>query len=87
MMSEDEKDRFGDKLRDAERGREDQFFADRDRAILLKLKAQTGSQEETSGQELAHAQCPSDTPLTEQPQKPMQRKRSGWLSRMLRRAH
>ncbi len=34
-----EKDRFGDKLRDLEHAREDQFFAEQDRALLSKLKA------------------------------------------------
>ena len=37
-MVEDEKDRYGDKLRDAERAREDKFFAERDRQLLDKLK-------------------------------------------------
>jgi len=41
-MSDGEKDRLGDKLRDVEKGREDKFFADRDRALIEKLKAQTG---------------------------------------------
>ncbi len=57
-MSDGEKDRFGDKLRDVEKGREDKFFADRDRELLLKLKAQTGAQEEQSVRELAKMRCP-----------------------------
>ena len=57
-MSDGEKDRFGDKLRDLEKGREDKFFADRDRELLQKLKAQTGSQEEQAVRELAHMRCP-----------------------------
>lgn len=36
-----EKDRFGDKLRDAEKAREDKFFADRDRELLEKLRRET----------------------------------------------
>lgn len=44
----DEKDRLGDKLRDAERGREEQYFAQRDREMLAKLKsAKSGEKEET----------------------------------------
>src|SRR5689334_13434055 len=34
----DEKDRYGDKLREVEKGREDKFFAERDRELLDKLK-------------------------------------------------
>ncbi len=34
-----EKDRLGDKLRDLEHARENQFFAEQDRALLSKLKA------------------------------------------------
>ena len=57
-MSDGEKDRFGDKLRDVEKAREDKFFADRDRELLTKLKAQTGAQEEQSVRELAKMRCP-----------------------------
>jgi hypothetical protein len=34
----DEKDRFGDKLKDAERAREDRFFAERDRLLVEKMR-------------------------------------------------
>lgn len=37
-MGNEQKDRFGDKLRDLEQAREDKFFADRDRELLAKLK-------------------------------------------------
>jgi len=57
-MSDDEKDRFGDKLRDVEKGRENKFFADRDLELLRKLKAQVGSQEEQMVRELARMRCP-----------------------------
>ncbi len=57
-MSDGEKDRFGDKLREVEKAREDKFFADRDRELLLKLKTQTGAQEEQSVRELAKMRCP-----------------------------
>lgn len=36
----DEKDRFGEIMRLAERAKEDIFFAERDRELLAKLKAQ-----------------------------------------------
>ncbi len=57
-MSDGEKDRYGDKLHDLEKAREDKFFADRDRELLLKLKAQTGAQDEQSVRELAKMRCP-----------------------------
>jgi hypothetical protein len=45
-MANHEKDRFGDKLRDAEKGREEDYFARRDRELLEKLKRkQQGEQE------------------------------------------
>jgi len=49
----DEKDRFGDKLRDAEKGREDKYFADLDRALTEKMRAQTAGE-----QVAAHMRCP-----------------------------
>lgn len=57
-MSDDEKDRLGDKLRDLEKGRENKFFADRERELLQKLKAQAGSKEEQAVRELARMRCP-----------------------------
>ncbi|MEO6030106.1 MAG: hypothetical protein ABIR79_24835 [Candidatus Binatia bacterium] len=57
-MSDGEKDRSGDKLHDLEKGREDKFFADRDRELLQKLKAQTGDQKEQAVHELARTRCP-----------------------------
>jgi len=54
----DEKDRLGDKLREVERGREDEYFARRDRELLAKLrKTQTGESEETI-REIAKMRCP-----------------------------
>ena len=35
-----EKDPFGDKLKDKERGEEEQFFAERERALFDKLREQ-----------------------------------------------
>lgn len=37
-MANEQKDRFGDKLRDAEKGREDEYFARRDRELLEKMR-------------------------------------------------
>ncbi len=40
-MGNDQKDRFGDKLRDLEHAREDKFFADRDRELLSRLRSKS----------------------------------------------
>ncbi len=37
-MGNEQKDRLGDKLRDIEKGREDDYFARRDRELLEKMK-------------------------------------------------
>ena len=58
MTPDDEKDRLGEKLRDLEKAREDQFFAERDRALLQKLKASSAGQEEQAVRELARRRCP-----------------------------
>ena len=53
----DEKDRFGNKLRDKERGEEDRYFSQRDRELLEKLKKQqAGGAEEA----VASMRCPKD---------------------------
>jgi hypothetical protein len=54
----DNKDRMGDKLRAVEKGREDDYFAQRDRELLEKLKAESASQQEQTLKELAHMRCP-----------------------------
>ncbi len=54
----DEKDRFGDKLREVEKAREDQYFAERDRALIQKLKAEKDTQHERTLRDLAHMRCP-----------------------------
>ena len=50
----DEKDRFGDKLRDKERAEEDLYFNQRDKALLEKLRQQK------AGAEPAGMRCPKD---------------------------
>lgn len=53
-----EKDRLGDKLRDAEKAREDEYFARRDRELITKLKR---DQEQEFNKELEAAKsmiCP-----------------------------
>ena len=56
----DSKDRFGDKLRDAERGREDEYFAERDRELLAKLKTGEEGEREGDVREEALNRCPKD---------------------------
>jgi hypothetical protein len=53
-----EKDPFGDKLREKERADEDRYFAERDRALLEKMRAQDDATRETTLQEIARGRCP-----------------------------
>lgn len=56
----DEKDRFGDKLREAERAREDQYFANRDRELIDKLKRGKDEEVDAALAEAARDRCPRD---------------------------
>jgi hypothetical protein len=40
---DDQKDRFGDKIRDLEKVREDQWAREQDRALLEKIRARQGA--------------------------------------------
>lgn len=40
-MGNDQKDRFGDKLRDLEHAREDTYFAEREKELLAKMRAKS----------------------------------------------
>jgi len=51
----DDKDRFGNKLRDKERGEEDRYFSERDRALLEKLK-----QQKAGAEPAGNMRCPKD---------------------------
>ena len=57
-MTADEKDRLGDKLRDVERAREDQYFAERDRELVERLRRAKESETEKTLREAAHMRCP-----------------------------
>ncbi len=61
-MAVDEKDRFGDKLRDVERAREDQYFADRDRKLVQEIRAKDEEAEKAAGV----VRCPKDGTRLEQ---------------------
>jgi hypothetical protein len=52
-----EKDKFGEKLRDKEKGDEDRYFAQRDRELLAKIK--TRFADDTSTGEQTHMRCPT----------------------------
>lgn len=56
MSLKDEKDRLGDKLRDVERGREDHYFAKRDRELIDKMKAGQGTEQGLPPESLGY--CP-----------------------------
>ena len=53
-----EKDPFGDKLREKERGEEDQFFAKRERELLEKLRGQDESVRDATAPGIARGRCP-----------------------------
>jgi hypothetical protein len=56
----DEKDRYGDKLREVERAREDKYFGDRDRDLVEKMRAQDTTQHEAEARTEALMRCPKD---------------------------
>jgi hypothetical protein len=64
-----EKDPYGDKLKDKERGEEEQYFANRERALLDKLRGGNASSGEAPPRENPSGRCPkcggllSTTPL------------------------
>lgn len=45
-MGDEQKDRLGDKLRDVERGREDDYFKRRDRELLEKMRREEKEDDE-----------------------------------------
>jgi hypothetical protein len=53
-----EKDRLGEKLRDAEHGREDQFFAERDRQLIEKLRHAKAPDAKATRQDGVLMRCP-----------------------------
>ena len=57
-MTTDDKDRFGEKLKEAERAREDQYFAERDRELLAKLRHAKEGEQEAVLKEAAQMRCP-----------------------------
>ncbi len=58
MTTKDEKDRLGDKLRDVERGREDNYFARRDRELLDKMRTGQGGEAEAGSRPEISGRCP-----------------------------
>jgi hypothetical protein len=58
-MAED-KDRLGDKLRDVQKAREDEYFARRDRDLISKLRTTLSEDEKNAIREFARMRCPKD---------------------------
>ena len=58
MARGDEKDRLGNKLRDVEKAREDEFFAKRDKELLGKLQQEKAGSDESALREKALMRCP-----------------------------
>jgi hypothetical protein len=54
----DEKDRLGEKLRDKRKADEERFFAERDKALVEKLKREKTEAQLKEIRELAHMRCP-----------------------------
>jgi len=57
-MANDEQDRFGDKLRQKEKADEDRFFAERDKALVEKLRKQLSAAEIEQVRNLVRTRCP-----------------------------
>jgi hypothetical protein len=57
-MTKDDKDRFGQKLKEAERAREHQYFAERDKQLLAKLRSAKEGEQDAVLQEAAQMRCP-----------------------------
>ncbi len=49
-MATEQKDRWGDKLRDAEKAREDEYFARRDRELMEKMRKEQAAEEPAEGE-------------------------------------
>src|SRR5574337_428005 len=58
VLMADEKDRFGSKLKEVERGREDQYFAKRDRELIERLRKSQGDEATAALKQAAHMRCP-----------------------------
>jgi hypothetical protein len=56
----DEKDRLGDKLRQKEKAEEDRFFAERDKALIEKLRREKSTIDVEQVRELTRMRCPKD---------------------------
>lgn len=57
-MAMEEKDRLGNKLRDVERAREDQYFAERDRELVARLRQAKGGESVAAEKQTAQMRCP-----------------------------
>lgn len=56
----DEKDRLGENLRQRERAEEERYFAEREKALIEKLRQSKATLQEQEIRELARLRCPKD---------------------------
>lgn len=54
----DQKDRFGDKLRDAGKAQEDRHFAEKDRELIEKMRQTLSDEQKNAIREFAKMRCP-----------------------------
>ena len=54
----DDKDRLGSTLKKKEKAEEDRFFAERDKAIIQRLRKELTPAEQAAIKEFAHGRCP-----------------------------
>ena len=68
-MANEERDRYGDKIKEAEKGREEDYFARRDRELLEKMReAKLAARCPKCGSALRHDPSgPASCPQCEQP--------------------
>ena len=57
-MPNNQKDRLGDKLRNVEKAREDQYFAERDRELVGELKEKGEAEQEARLRTATSMRCP-----------------------------
>ena len=62
MNANDQKDRYGDKLRDLERAREDKYYSDRDKELIEKMRREkaAGDGEKTPADDRTASRKPGD---------------------------
>lgn len=57
-MAVNDKDRLGDKLRDVEKAREDQYFAEQDRKLVERIRQEKEREQEEAERKGSRLRCP-----------------------------